>query len=636
MDKRVFYTIWLISIVWMVWLMFVDAEDARKKKNLQDQQAALVDKMKGGAEEAPKGEATPDGANEVAPAEPPVETVDQLTLGVDEKNPQAKVVLEASLTNRGAAVREMFLNRFLDEHRQGRLRILNEETPGTLSYVLRLEGDDTPATKNWKVETNTPQEVSFVTTARGGAIEIRKKFLLEEGAQGARLVLEFTGKSDKPIADVRYWLTGGNGVPIEGAWYTRFFRSTNFFLRASGSSGGELKQELASAIVSNEENGQPQISFSKTPMQWGGVGSQYFASLLVQPFDIAAHPEQNQVGQAMPQFISLDPKNSEMSNIGVEVRSVPLILKPGETVRHEYLLYNGPKEESVLDAFGPFQLREVIHFPPFFFIPVAFFSKALTSIVRGFEYLTGDFGVAIILMTLMVRMLLFPLNYWQTRTMSRMQAIQPLMEQIRKESGNNMEEYGRKIRELQTKHNVNPYTGCLPLFIQFPILVGLWQGLATDFHLRQAPLFYGLTWVHDLSAPDMLFRWPFDISFINSLLGPYFNLLPIISLVQLILVMLMMSPPATSPDAAMMKKVMVGMMVFMSFMFYKVPSGLCVYIITGSLWGMLERKFMPKPQLSPQLKELTDQAKSAALTPSTPADTSWKKSIDGKKPARKP
>ena len=188
------------------------------------------------------------------------------------------------------------------------------------------------------------------------------------------------------------------------------------------------------------------------------------------------------------------------------------------------------------------------------------------------------------------------------------------------------------MRQLQAEYKVNPYMGCLPAFLQLPILVGLWQGLALDFHLRQAPFLFGMTWIKDLSAPDMLFAWPKPLMFLDKIvgLGPFFNLLPMISLGLIIVVMLWSTPPSTSPEAKSMRTMMIFMMIFMSFMFYKVPSGLCVYIITGSIWGMTEHKLMPKPQLPPALLERVEQAKAAAANPSL-EDRSWKKPVDQKK-----
>ena len=642
MDRRLI-TVWLICLVWMGWFLYNDSLKAKKAKVEAERVAAQMKEAapEGNKEIAPGAE-TPSKAPGAAAIEPApdaeklVAKVDNIALGTDVTGKDSPYYLQALLTNEGAAVRDLYLNQFDDEHRDGRLHLLNEETSGVLSYLLDVSGDSTLRTKTWEVVKSEPNHVSFQTSAVKGAIDVKKDFILDEKSKMTRLVMEFTNKSGEKIPGFHYRLTGGNGIPIEGAWYTRYFRSAEFVLRSPVIPYGKLEEVTAATVVSKHESSTPQPSFSVSPVQFAGVTSQYFTTLVVQPFDLAKEVEKNQIADATPLFIAKSPKQADMSNIGVELRSTSFDLAPGQTVRHEFLLYNGPKRESTLAEFNTFRLQDIIHYPPFMFIPVGGVSVILISILEFFYSIVGDYGLAIILLTVVVRACLFPLNYWQSKTMGRMQAIQPMMEKIRKDCGDDLQEYSRQMRALQAEYKVNPYMGCLPALLQLPILVGLWQGLALNFHLRQAPFLFGWTWIQDLSAPDMLFRWPPQLMFLDTVvgLGPYFNLLPMISLGLIIVVMLWSTPPSTSPEAKQMRTMMIFMMIFMSFMFYKVPSGLCVYIITGSLWGMTERKLMPKPQLPPALLERAEQAKAAALNPSV-EDRSWKKPVDGKKKTAK-
>ena len=131
-----------------------------------------------------------------------------------------------------------------------------------------------------------------------------------------------------------------------------------------------------------------------------------------------------------------------------------------------------------------------------------------------------------------------------------------------------------------------PVAGCLPALIQLPIFVGLWQALNTSFPLRHATFL----WIRDLSAPDMLFRFPFEIPF----LGSWFNVLPFVVVSLMLIQTKLFAPPATTPEAEMQQKTMKYMMIFMGAMFYKVPSGLGLYFITSSLWAICERLLLPK------------------------------------------
>jgi YidC/Oxa1 family membrane protein insertase len=127
-----------------------------------------------------------------------------------------------------------------------------------------------------------------------------------------------------------------------------------------------------------------------------------------------------------------------------------------------------------------------------------------------------------------------------------------------------------------------------------PIFIGLYRSLSADVALRGAPLLWDGGWCSNLAAPDMLFRWNFLPNFLLGWLGPYFNLLPVITIVLFIWQQKMFMPPPTDEQAAMQQKMMQYMMVFIGVMFFKVPSGLCIYFIASSLWGLAERKLLPK------------------------------------------
>ena len=126
----------------------------------------------------------------------------------------------------------------------------------------------------------------------------------------------------------------------------------------------------------------------------------------------------------------------------------------------------------------------------------------------------------------------------------------------------------------------------LPLFLQLPIFMGLYQALNHAVDLRMA----SFLWIDNLAAPDALFRMPFSLPMI----GQEFNLLPLITTLLFYAQQKMFMPPPTNEQEAMQMKMMNFMMLFMGVMFYKVPAGLCVYFIASSLWGMAERKLLPK------------------------------------------
>ena len=165
-----------------------------------------------------------------------------------------------------------------------------------------------------------------------------------------------------------------------------------------------------------------------------------------------------------------------------------------------------------------------------------------------------------------------------------------------------MEARSKAQQELFRKHNYNPLRRMPGLFIQLPIFIGLYNSLMLDVELRDDPLIRSaLRWCSNLAAPDMLFHWTsFLPEYVTStgsgifFLGPFFNLLPVVTMVLFIWQQKVMMPPAADEQAAMQQKVMKYMMIFIGILFFKVASGLCLYIIATTIWGVCERKFLPK------------------------------------------
>jgi YidC/Oxa1 family membrane protein insertase len=211
--------------------------------------------------------------------------------------------------------------------------------------------------------------------------------------------------------------------------------------------------------------------------------------------------------------------------------------------------------------------------------------------------------VAIILLTVLVRGCMFPLSRKQAISAQKMQALQPELKKIQEKYKKDMEGLNRARQELFRKYDCNPLSGCLIMFVQLPIFIGLYRALMVDVELRQAPLIAeSIRWCSNLAAPDMLYNWsswswmPDWVIRGQGLLGlgPYLNVLPFFTIAIFLWQQKKMMPPAADEQAAMQQKIMQYMMIFMGILFYKVASGLCIYFVASSLWGMMERKLLPK------------------------------------------
>lgn len=243
-----------------------------------------------------------------------------------------------------------------------------------------------------------------------------------------------------------------------------------------------------------------------------------------------------------------------------------ITLAPGESALVRTMVYAGPKEFGALSAAGH-GLDEVVDVGWFGFIGRGLIW--LLSFIYGY---VGEWGLAIILLTLVVKILLYPLTEKSFQSMAKMRLLKPEMDRINELYKDDREKKGAAIMELYKKHGVNPVAGCLPSLLQMPVWFALYQSLSTNVELYHAA---GL-WFDDLSAPD---PGLFGISLIKPL--------PLL-LGGLMIVQQRLSPAAMDPvQAKVMMVVMPGMITL--FMYF-LPAGLCVYMVTNSVLGIAQQQ----------------------------------------------
>ncbi|MFM7117983.1 MAG: YidC/Oxa1 family insertase periplasmic-domain containing protein [Planctomycetota bacterium] len=281
-----------------------------------------------------------------------------------------------------------------------------------------------------------------------------------------------------------------------------------------------------------------------------------------------------------------------------------------------YEVFAGPKEVDLLRAYG---LEDTRSFGWF-----AWFSKFICWLLTFLYKITFSFsyGLAIILLTVLVRLLMIPLSRKAALNAQMMQLLAPEMKAIADKYKDDMEKRSQAQRELFKKHKYNPFGGCFLVFLQLPVFIGLYRGLSVDIALRDQPLIPGMRWCSNLAAPDSLLYWkdwmPSFLGAETGWFGPWFNLLPVFTVILFLIQQKMFTPPAIDEQQAVAQKTMNFMMVIMAVMFFKVPAGLCLYFITSSLWGIAERKLLPKPKLSEDKINEIKGAGSLELATSTP------------------
>jgi YidC/Oxa1 family membrane protein insertase len=339
-----------------------------------------------------------------------------------------------------------------------------------------------------------------------------------------------------------------------------------------------------------------------------------------------------------------------LDDITVRVNSEPIDLRPGDKVTHQFLLYHGPVKTRLLGQFSGEEAvdralvdryTDKLHLNTLtdygsvgFFRSIGWSSLLIwtTKLMHGLLYLLsflvfGNYGLTIILLTVLVRGLMFPISRKQALWSMKMQELTPEMKKIQEKYKNDPKQRFEATRELQRKHNVNPMSGCLPMLMQLPIFLGLYYALQESIHFRLT----GFLWIDNLAAPDMLAWWSESIPIISSpdnqggvphglldgllgmfYLGPYFNILPLFAVALMIVQQKLMTPPPTDEQQALQQKTMRIMMMVMGVLFYKVASGLCIYFIASSLWGVAERKLLPKKKTTEPIVPASPNGKAPA------------------------
>ena len=440
------------------------------------------------------------------------------------------------------------------------------------------------------------QEAVFRTRIDDLNLSITKTFRLYKGEDGFDVALAFESPG-KPQS-VTYRLLGPHGIPIEGEWYTGTFREAVFEMIDAGVPLAPVT--LTAADVAKKKDTPER--FSKAPLRWAGVENQYFAAIFG-PVPVPSENAQRWDQESSPVLLHENTESPQKADIGVDVLSKPVTIAPDAPVTHTYRVFTGPKTP---EALAPFGAEDLATYRKSNWIPGASFlaksvitpmldvtynaTKAVSTLFGGTR---GNYGVAIILLTMLVRLAMFPLGRKQALAAKKMQELQPFIKEIQEKYKDDKEAQSRETFALWKRHGVNPVSGCLPALIQLPIFVGLWQSLNNSVHLRHATFLY----IRDLSAPDMLAKLPFEIPW----LGHYLNALPFIVVVLMLVQTKLFAPPATTPEAESQQQMMKVMMIFMAFMFYKVPSGLGLYFITSSLWQISERLLLPKVTHAPRV-----------------------------------
>ena len=429
-----------------------------------------------------------------------------------------------------------------------------------------------------------------------GRIEVAKTYSLadlnDEHSYHLGLKLEFANKGDASQR-LAFRQHGPNSI-VNESWWTSVGKTRDVKWSLDGVESdmraatildyAEENPDLPSASIWEVKETVPTLDYLVTDSQFfaaGFVGKSETSGIGLSIVDVRT---------VLAELIEgVTEKSARVPNTSFFVDTSEFEVRSGETVSRELRLFVGPKLDELLQSYG---MKNVIEYGWFRTI-----ARTLGGVMHFFQGIVGNFGVAIIMLTILVRGCMHPLSRKQVRSTQMMGFLKPQMERINEKYKDDPRQKTMKQQQLFAKYGYNPLAGCLPIFIQMPIFFGLYRSIMVDVELRGQALLPGLDWCSNLAGPDMFYYFGETTAmFLNrgGFLGPYLNLLPILTIILFLLQQKIYTPPATDDTQRMAQRMMKFMFMFMGVMFFRVASGLCIYFVASSTWGILERKLLPK------------------------------------------
>lgn len=472
----------------------------------------------------------------------------------------------------------------------------SDSIPSTGQTLESKETKTKPATIKAEFTTvETPLFKAVFTNIGGGikSLELKRYFVGEDDNSPAINISEIVGRADsfktqveeggvlKDIvfnpsagdiivkeggkAELVYKGTTPSGITIEKRYLitdTSYIMETE--IKASNPSkapySGKAFIQLASNVAGKDEAGyhlgpiinangkiirQADDEQQKTgaeKLKWIGLEDKYFLSAVIPALE-----------NGVAWKTTVESVTSSKATV-----EVPLSIAPGARQEFKYKTFLGPKEYDLLVK-QKIGLEEAIEFGWFDWM-----AKPFLVVLNFFERYLGNYGIAIIVLTVIIKVIFYPLTKKSLHSMNEMKKMQPQMTALKEKHKGNKEKMNKELMELYKRYNVNPLGGCLPIILQIPVFIALYEVLYVAIELRHAPFFL---WVTDLSAKDPYYITPV-------LMG------------ATMFIQQKMTPTSVDP---MQAKIMLIMPIVFTFMFLNFPSGLVIYWLINNVLSIVQQ-----------------------------------------------
>src|SRR5262245_19548541 len=563
MDRTAWIVVALCVVGLVVWEMYLAKQIAPKPAPVtatqgQASPAATPAVLAPSPSASPL--ASPEAAQQAAEAVPTfAETVETL------RNSD----VELRFTSRGGGIAEAVLLNHIGESSEH----VTLNSPKHMPIGAIVDDPAKPALPEFTLTRESDSAIRCERAAPDG-ITIRKKFSLLESKQKKdnfllELNLDVQNTGAQPHTNADYFVALGSAAPIhpkDYPYYTRLVWSIN----------GKAKDRNVSAFQGSggflgvgAHAAQPVFQENFAGAEWTAVTDQFFATIIA-PLTAKA------IGIWGRSF----DVSSEQSMLGIEgaMRMPGFQVQPGQTYTARFQIWAGPKIYHRLAQLEHNE-AEIMNFGIFKIV-----SQFLLNFLNTIHGFVKDYGVAILVLTLVVRLVLWPLQSKANQTMRKTALLGPKMQELREKYKDDPTRMNQEVMKLYKQYGINPVGGCLPMAIQIPIFFGLYQMLAQAVELRNARFL----WVHDLSQPDTVAHLP--------VLGFPINVIPL--LMAATQVWLMAMTPKTG-DPTQRRIMMFTPLIFLFFC-YNFAAALALYYTAQNLFSILQfyqNKRQPMPTL---------------------------------------
>lgn len=576
-DNRSFILALALSfLVIVAWNYFVGVPAANKPKEAAQQQQAAQNTPLGttGAPQPSAGASSTPGA--AAPGAPGV-TLAEARETVLARSPRVTIdtpTIAGSIALTGGRIDDIALKRYREQVDPKSPQIVLFSPSGTSNAYyaefgwVQAPGSAAIALPNaqtvWTADatTLTPAKPLTLTWDNGQGLLFKRTIAVDERAMFT-VTDAVENKGAAATSLLPYGLISRHGVPP----------TLGYYILHEGLIGVAGEQGLQEVTYKDIDKEKAKL-FKGATGGFFGITDKYWAAALI-PDQTAPYDGRFTSGQGTAKTYQAD------------ILLPAQALAPGQTVQSTTRLFAGAKEVATIDGYekslGIKRFDLMIDWGWFYFI-----TKPLFKVMDWFYHLTGNFGIAILLVTVLVKLLFFPLASKSYASMAKMKAVQPQMLELRERYKDDKMKQQQELMELYKREKINPVAGCWPVLLQIPVFFALYKVLFVTIEMRHAP-FFG--WIKDLAAPD-----PTSIFNLFGLLPfnvPEFLLIgvwPILMGITMFLQM-KMNPEPTDP---IQKSMFTWMPVIFTFMLGTFPAGLVIYWTWNNLLSVMQQYYIMK------------------------------------------